>query len=299
MTPKATASMAPSIVANLLHRASRVARHPVDAFRSWHIARTDGRSDQPHIFVTGIARSGTTLIATVLGAHPKIAAMPDESHFFFLQNYRYLSLPGLPTTVLRNGLKMARSRADLFDVIARHYLASSNAGSRFLEKTPWNAEILPELQSSFYNAHFIFIVRDPRDTYASLIRAQTLSNPDVASYADYWLRNVNGYLNADPQRVHLMRYEDFVSDPQAEASKACAFLGLEFEQSILSDEARKESASVYAAQDHHPNLKNSIGKSSIGGWEKTLSDDQAKTLIQRCGAAAAQLGYLDSTPPDV
>ncbi|NEQ53441.1 MAG: sulfotransferase, partial [Leptolyngbya sp. SIO3F4] len=50
-------------------------------------------SDERPIFIVGMPRSGTTLLTTILSAHPRIAISP-ESHFlaYWVPKYQHLKL---------------------------------------------------------------------------------------------------------------------------------------------------------------------------------------------------------------
>lgn len=149
------------------------------------------------IFVVGAARSGTTLLQSMIGAHPDIALL-GELHFFdqimrlketlpepfaaaamaplrqgILKCHAIQFVPDFEPVLDRALERLAAMPAPTYrDLFAQLLAAHGQLGgaSRVGEKTPSNVRYLQELASYFPDAKIVHILRDPRDSISSRIR---------------------------------------------------------------------------------------------------------------------------------
>ena len=167
------------------------------------------RVDAPPVFVVGTPRSGTTLTARMLGAHPRVF-MPAETHFFddiYARRGR-LGRPGSDTwaaavagrlsTIYKRqheGGYQKRLAADLSDTDALHRLIDGCRNyravlSRFMEaqmaaagKARWGNQVPRDIFNTgdivdFYpDARVIVCIRDPRDFLASYGAMKSVVKP--------------------------------------------------------------------------------------------------------------------------
>ena len=206
-------------------------------------------SERP-IFVVGYARSGTTLLQSLLGAHPRIAAAP-EVHYWLriveLADYwgdlhddtRAAEVvhellnppPGLlddigvdDPAVLTSFLGSDRSYAALLDSLMTA-IAQRQHKPRWSEKSPqqrpsWIWSLMP-------NAQILHIVRDPRDVAAS--ESSWWRGTPAWRSAEQCCEFTRAAINdADGQladRYLRLRYEDLTAEPAAVMGTVCEFLG--------------------------------------------------------------------------
>jgi hypothetical protein len=223
------------------------------------------------IFVIGPARSGTTLLQTMLGAHPCISALP-EMHFWFrivdLVDYwgdvadagRFRAalseLVSLPGGLLEGaGFQVDRildqvssprlEYRDLLDALGRDLVRRQDK-ARWSEKTPWQSA--GQIWQLFPEAQVIHLIREPRDTVASILRAPFNDQPAWAlagQWARYTAENIHAGTDRGPEHYHQVRYEDLVRAPLATLGLVCRFLNEEFESSMLV--RRPESTALFTA----------------------------------------------------
>jgi hypothetical protein len=154
-------------------------------------------SSAPLLFVTGASRSGTTMLARMLGSHSAIMAF-NEMHYFGAECDPYandrevsaLKLTDLAATLLVRQTRglwggrpsdvehawaeqlvhdlsgHERTPAGLFAAVLRR-LADDAGKSIACEQTPRNIFYAKQLLDLYPNAHIIHIVRDPRAVLAS------------------------------------------------------------------------------------------------------------------------------------
>ncbi|MEM7766267.1 MAG: sulfotransferase [Pseudomonadota bacterium] len=272
-------------------RVWRVVRSPALAYKSFRVSQSMGVSEAPHIFVLGIPRAGTTLLASILAAHTGVSAFRLETHFFLQRNYQYLRIPGVDPADIRSMVLTSTSRVDLYDRLARRMVGDAPAPQRVLEKTPGHARLLPELLTGFPNAQFVFLIREPRDAYASLQGGVKLPRFTPAQYADFWNRLTDRAASAPTDRVHMVRYEDMVCDPVACLQAVCSFLGLDYQPDMLSPDVHAQHSPEYSSRGDHKRLGKAITPSSIGKWKQVLPEDVAALLHAGCRTNAVQFGY--------
>ena len=157
--------------------------------RRARVVRVD--TERP-LFICGVGRSGTSLLQSMLNAHPDVC-FPPETHFF----RRYVAGRGEPAVgarepeavlaELRVDLDFARAgvaaeslfegggeRLDPVEAYRRllSRLAPGRAARReSATRTRATSSSLPELAESFPGALILHVVRDPRDVLLSRTRA--------------------------------------------------------------------------------------------------------------------------------
>jgi protein-tyrosine sulfotransferase len=277
----------------LARRAFRIIARPFGSLHAARIAANPGHSTRDHIFVLGVPRAGTSLLATILSCHPNVVSAGDETDFFRVRGLHYLDLPGLPRETFRQFLSISSSKAELFDRVASYYQESKHQAARFLEKTPGHGFHLEKLMDTFPKSHFLFLVREPRDAYASLCRSEELPNPSLEGYANRWNTLVRTQSKVSAERVRLLRYEDLVSDPEKEVRALSDFLGLEYHTGMLDPESHALNSAKYAERKYHARLGTEISPRSIESWRTTLDKLDSVKLWNATRAEAERLGYSE------
>jgi hypothetical protein len=145
-----------------------------------------------------------------------------------------------------------RSEKAVFEAILRAY-ADRRGKAIMGEKTPAHVRYGRKLLEWFPNGRIIHMLRDPRAIYVSDLRRRRL-HPGALPYR--LLRRLPPLLagvllvqttlawqesvlriremhRRNSGRYLVVRFEDLVADPRAEVSRICAFLGIEFEESMM------------------------------------------------------------------
>lgn len=276
---------------HLARRMMRAAASPWLTYKGMSIARIPGRSTQPHIFVAGIPRAGTTLLASIFAGHPHVAALKTESHIFRLRNFQYLSLPDVSHSELKRMILSSKTRAELVDRISEHTLATKPGATRFLEKTPGHAQSAVDILNTFEQAKMVVALRNPFDAYASLQNSETLPSPRPQKYAELWNNIVTQSFAAPSDRIHVVQYENFVLDAESCVKTMCGFLGLEFMDELLDPSHHQSNAPNYHQRGDHDRIGDAITASSIGRWKTRLSPETVEILTDGCKAAMPNAGY--------
>ncbi len=211
-------------------------------------------------FIVGSARSGTTLLQSMIASHSRVFSFP-ESHFFctaaprgrvrgrlgIVRRPRARSaFNGLLKSLERPDLAhMFPSQSPLFRSHARSFMkvidmvALADGKDYWVEKTPHHIDFIPLIDSVIPNAHFIHVLRDGRDVLASQFHA---NNQDPEYWGNWPLPKMIGQWNSDvtislgyrgTPRHLVVHYEDVLQDPEACLRRVADFMGIEFEESML------------------------------------------------------------------
>lgn len=192
-------------------------------------------------FIVGSPRSGTTLLRSVLDAHPNLCCAPWETGFFdAIQTYQKVNF-GSPRGSEFNYCPLKRGEfirwaRESFDLLM-HQLTHSIEKPRWGEKTPAHVFQIDFIKEVYPNARFIHIIRDGHDVVKSLMNVNW-GPRDIKWSTHRWIDSVNAGIEAQDRLgstvVHDVNYEALTSDPQNTLQDICEFLDEEFEPRILN-----------------------------------------------------------------
>jgi hypothetical protein len=280
----------------------------------------------PPIFVIGAERSGTTLLMTILGCHPRIA-VPEVAWFYprfypYLHTYGDLSDPDRLRTLTEElifGLKTSFwgvpvNPRTIVDEILEHlpelsfgglyaavlgWYADYKGKPRWGEKTPFNLFFIDAILSDFPNAQFIYLTRDGRDVSAEYLES-SFGPTNIYSAATIWQLCQD---TVKPWREKLsshqwldVRYETLVREPEKTIQTVCHFLGEPYDPVMLEFYQTDIAQRRAQARDHRP-LGHPISDRYIGLYKDLLSLRDQRIFAGVAGAELAQLGYEVEVEP--
>lgn len=260
-----------------------------------------GKRSYP-IIVGGFYRSGTSLLRRILDSHSRIHCPPEIKFFkdFYgdymndlLSHVRFFSTARSLGLVERELLRIY-GRA----FIESHKLAAKKHGKkRWADKNPENLLVLNDWYELLDGRmFFIFIVRNPLDTIASLLEVEfprTIPS-DFHEKVDLLCNYVNKglfFCKSHPEITFSLRYEDLVTRPREKLIELFNFVGERFEDAVLTDfvsESRGkgiEDPKIYNERDIHAK--------SINRWKRDLTEEQVKFILNRCANIIDELDYKE------
>jgi Flp pilus assembly protein TadD len=217
------------------------------------LARTESVSDRPLVFITGLFRSGSTLIEQMLAGHPRIAAGGEIEYFDRAFARPSPPFPAAVAAIGREGLH----------ALGAGYVAyldrSFPAGAIVTNKRPDSFGYIGLLRGLFPNARFVHTVREPRDTCLS-IWCQQLDGRvgyanDLASIAHHWnlyRRLMDHWRQLFGEAIFDADYDAFVAEPRPVAGALLGFLGLDWREECLDFSLRPNrvrTASVWQVRE--------------------------------------------------
>jgi hypothetical protein len=303
--------------------------------------------DKTVLFVSGMFRSGTTLLARMLNNHPNIAFASDPlrplinsfrfdcirddsncSRFaplydYFLEYSKLrevidgkLDLPiggeqkELWKTIKSSAEPYSNLWADKVDVnnTTDTYAEALDYGLKLISETyskgisetcigfkeVWGTEFSSALLQGISNSKCLIIVRDPRAVVAS--KNSTDEPYPIFFLARQWRKIAflaNKLQQYYPERVHIIRYEDLITDPKLESGKMCEFIGLEMHGDFLDAASFKDGEGKPWSQNSSYTYDN--GKQfqtlSVEKWKSKLSDSDVSLTELICHDWMNHFGY--------
>ncbi len=249
-----------------------------ETLRRWREEAADSRCPHPLACLAGAARSGTTLLGQILGAHPEIHVF-DETYSFEKEVVNPLHPPPpdrWPTLQSLNDLTTA-GRAQLIDRYLKSLLRETEEkpGTKLLlDKNPSLTTSLHIWLRLFPESKVIIALRDPRDVIISCYFQNFplswsivgfLSLEGTAQYyancMDVWLRlrELGGF-----QWIET-RYEDVVGNLEAEGRRLMNFMGFPW------DDGQATFYETASRKFVHSPTYNEVGKPiynrAVNRWE--------------------------------
>ncbi len=253
----------------------------------------DDRLIRP-VFIVGPVRAGTTLLRLMVDHHPRINIFGEFEYAVHMcrtddwpEPAAYRRWLEVDRAFQHSGLTMPT--AEDYPSMARQLLAQHAART---DKEILGAsvhtriDLLPRL---WPQAHFIHLLRDPRDVARSTIGMGWTGH--VFFGVNIWIHAQRRWdrvceQTAPEQRMEL-RYEELVRKPETELSRICDFLGVAYDSAML-DYARH---TTYERPD--PALTEQ--------WRRKLTPREIALVEYRCGDLLTRRGYEPSghpvTPP--
>lgn len=231
-----------------------------------------GDQSRRPIFVLGMPRSGTTLVESMIAAHPKVTAGGE--------------LPVMSDVALRIGAlqapreefvaSMARlSRQDVTSMV-RFYLdgvrAVCGADNLVTDKMPHNFVLVGLIALLFPKAKIIHCLRDPIDTCVSIYTngmtpAHNYYKSDLATLGAYYnrYRDLMAYWHeALPGRIHDIHYEDVIANQELNSRKLMEIVGLPWQDSLLDRQTSQQSVKTLSAWQ----VRQPVYATAMGKWRR-------------------------------
>ncbi len=279
----------------------------------------------PFFFIIGRPRSGTTLLRLLIEAHPNVVIPPESPVILSLYkkydqkkvwqkedmlelledlySQQYFEAWLIQKEELRERLLKLTGNKTFFEIIREVYLAYPSMFPKddirlIGDKNPVYALYIRRMHKLYPDAKFIYISRDYRDNYLSLIRVN-FEIPLVPLVVFRWkfaYQHFRKLWRKNPDQFYFLRYEDLATNPEEEVKKVYDFLGLDFRQEVFDfykkkDEMEKAYGHSEELMDIHRSLLNPVNTSRINTWKKKMTDKQIRMADLVAGKTADECGY--------
>jgi hypothetical protein len=198
----------------------------------------DAMASKTMVFIGGLHRSGTSLLHQILRTHPQVTGfygtgVPEDEGQHLQTVYKPAKIFGGPGKFgFDRGSGMDESHPlacesnarRLFEQWGRHWDLEKDY---LLEKSPPNLVRTRFLQMLFPNTVFVILIRHPIAVAYATKKFSRWS--PIGTLVEHWLVCHERLMADLPSldRVHCLRYEDFVCHPQLAIDEICRIIGLE------------------------------------------------------------------------
>jgi len=225
------------------------------------------------VFILGMPRSGTTLVESVIGAHPDVFACGERPAMrFIMQEFLPMSrtqgVEGIPDSVFARWREYYRTD-----------LPAIGAASVVTDKNPWNFDAIGLILRLLPAARIIHVRRNPVDNGFSIYRnefskfagfAHRLE--DLAHYYSEYARLMAHWERVAGGRITTVQYEDFVRDFDTAGPALLAACGLDWQESCREFwKSARVINSMSALQVREPLAKGAGRSSRYAGELKPLA----------------------------
>lgn len=279
-------------------------------------------------FIIGTGRCGTTLLQAMLMCHERVS-IPPEVHFYArfepgalgfacpvtdaeateyakaVTGQWYWEQLGLESekfklAVVEGGVRTRRELVLwLLDELLKGMGEAEPEGLLIGEKSPHNEKYIDAILEDFPRAKFIHMYRDPRDVVVSFLKEWWWLEKSKWRTALYWRdvmqRQQREAERLGPEKYLTLRYESLVDDPEGELKRVCAFLGIEFDESMLRHHERKASGFLAVEKEWKQLTMQPIDKARHGRYRSKLTPAEIRLIERTVGPMLGAHGYERDT----
>ena len=309
------------------HRASP----PLGARYNYNLSKrlSSSPSNRELTIVCGAARSGTTLLHALVGAHPHIHDVVTEQfgwgyHQQLIAQAAGISSPDTPermrrmleaaltkTRMRQSGAKLdiALSLVDSYPSDWDHLMLIVVEAMRLSAGIDHIAVKTPFIESDiffvdeFFRGHgwttrWLYSFRHPFDVYLSFRERsphwrRTLSHCDTLRWCADWLDSTSASFEASRilpvDRFRMQRFEDLLAEPRETCRELCQWMGLDDASEQMILGQRKVTNTAYPGRDVA--YKTGSVRDLRQRTRVDLSDAEASAIRLACGLRARAFGY--------
>lgn len=248
-------------------------------------------------FITGCARSGTSILGELVEAHPKVMYAYEEHIWRKMAETDHHAVTVDDISIekqkkLRKWMKMYKRKNKIV-----------------VEKNPRHIVRVPFVKSIFPEAKIIHIVRDGRDVSCSLrsgLCGKTWAHvkpprwKEIESIYEGVIRCAHAWHDImeiairDLEHIeHLqVKYEDLVAYPHQVAEQVMDYIGIGMHKNVaeLADKVQNEMEGSYVAR-HQIRWYKTDHTVRIGRWQENMTEDEQAYTNNLLGPILKYYGY--------
>ncbi len=277
------------------------------------------KNSQP-VLVIGTQRSGSNLLRLILNQHPQIEA-PHPPHLLQIfyplltgygdlnkkENFalladdivRYILVNPVPWKNVRLNTDEVLSRCatytlpEIFKVVYEMKAGAKHA-RYWCCKSMANVYYIPEIEEAGMQPFYIHLLRDGRDVAASFKNA-IVGDKHVYFIAQQWKKEQELALSMTQQyaadRTSLLRYEEFIADPQTALTPVLSMLQLDWSDDMLNYYLSDEAGSTAASGEMWKNVVKPVDNRNARHYSEKMSAEEIRLFEAVAGGTLKALGY--------
>lgn len=247
------------------------------------------------VFLLSLPRSGSTLVQRVLASHPDITTTSEP--WLLLPFFYALRRKGIKSEYDHNLMVQALEDFceqlpnktndylnEIREMALRLYKKAGGEATYFLDKTPRYHLILDELLLAFPTCKIIILWRNPLAIAASMMETWSKGNWNLHKlfHIDLFtgLGNLVKTYEVNEERIFSMRFEDFVSDPDAQCRKLLKYLELPYHDCLTDCFT---DVNLHGRMGDPTGVKQyrKVSEGSLNKWRATMANPWRKLWCRR------------------
>ena len=247
------------------------------------------QTNNQSIFITGLPRSGTTLIEQMISNHPKVFGAGELKFIakiknkFGLVEEDYIKKDNLNSS--KELLKILNKKN--IELMGREYIKKINhhiseTNLFITDKMPSNYMNLGLINLILPSSKIIHIKKDMMDICFSLFSVKFQKGHEFTYNLKYIIEMYKNYENIMnhwkkvlPNKIYIIEYKNLIENTEKEIRKILDFCELEFNENCLNYESNERIVLTASSSQ----VREKINKNSIGRW-KNYEKDLNSFLIE-------------------
>ncbi|NEQ41513.1 MAG: sulfotransferase [Okeania sp. SIO3I5] len=262
-----------------------------------------------YFFIGGCPRSGTTLLQNIICSDTKVNPLIGEIGYLYHLVNAYstgkMDFESQSKYYFSDLAELRNFSAELVNKFLKHIRKRYIDATHIILKYPLIGELFPEIYELVEDVKFILIIRDPRDTIASLINVGNkmaslgetthltpmFTERKLSEFLEFYRRayapSWNCQLVSFQTKVAYIKYEHLVLNPTVAIQQLQDFTGLNLSNSIKNDKWQRSQVNYTQLSDaEKPWYSELYGKgispTSVGRYRQVLRQEEIN-FIQREG----------------
>ncbi|MBE9186267.1 sulfotransferase [Microcoleus sp. LEGE 07076] len=251
------------------------------------------------IFLVGAPRSGTTILQSLLAAHPEIISFPESKFFHYLLYDGFAGkLPSRMEAFFKDEIKRPELLQDFDDsqtvetktrwfVGVLDGLAAEQNKSIWLEKTPEHIYFIDDIERLLPEVKFIHILRNSMDTIASMYDVtrmySNLWGPgwDLNHCIERWKHAMlTSHKYAGKSDHILLKYEELLDNKTKILGDICDFLGISYSDEMLVN-YKEAAANLTLNFPWHQGIEREIQTNKIRKYQKIFTSNEIRYVLDK------------------
>ncbi|MEG3876843.1 sulfotransferase [Microcoleus sp. herbarium7] len=261
------------------------------------------------IFLLGSPRSGTTILQSLLAAHPEVISFPESKFFHYLLYDQFAGkLPSRMEAFFKDEIKRPELLKDFDDsqtvetkttwfVGVLDGLALEQNKSIWLEKTPEHMYFIEDIERLLPDAKFIHILRNGMDAIASMYEATRSFNHlwgagwDLNHCIYRWEHAMlTSHKYVKKSNHILVRYEEILDNTTKILGEICNFMGIDYDAAMLVH-YKEKAANLSLSLPWHKGIERDIKSNKLHKYQGILKTNEIKYVLDNIQRIKGEIAW--------
>jgi len=261
------------------------------------------------IFLVGAPRSGTTILQSLLAAHPEVISFPESKFFHYLLYDKFAGkLPSRMEAFFNDEIKRPELLKNFDDsqtvetktrwfVGVLDGLAAEQNKSIWLEKTPEHIYFIQDIERLLPNAKFIHILRNSMDTIASMYENTRISHDlwgagwDLNHCIERWEHAMlTSHKYAKKSHHILVKYEELLDNKTKVLGDICYFMGIPYNGEMLVH-YKEKAANLSLSLPWHKGIERDIKSNNVHKYHRIFTTNEIRYVLDKIKRVNGEIAW--------